>query len=673
MTNPILPNSPAPSWTSLMQGATYGPTTCESFGASPLASAAENQSAMQAALNAGGSVTLTTPGTYAITSDTFTFSQTNATSFNLGPGVGFTISGAAAVPATLFNNSYDVSAINKSPGYRTVLFGDSMTSHYQEDLVTAAATYSNQTGLLTFPASLHGLATGWPISLYNGNVPSLATQIRTTVTRIDANNFSVQLPAGLGLASTITSNTYARPDYYHSAKGWPKWFNTLAGNRFDIVFNGAQSGDVTTNCLARLQANCLAYAPQVVLMQLPGINDMANSTSEETIWANQKAILSRITKVAVCVCLTVTPVRSGEVRATVQNMQRVMRLRQRLLAYAQDNPKILVVDSYSIVVDPTDSTGLASSTYILGSTDNIHYNPLGAYTVANAAWQQVKNLFPQPATQCVSSGYDSYTGGAVTITSATRANFNTVTCTAASHGFLAGEKVKLVGGGESWNIITTLDSVTTNTFTFTNAGANGAVSGSPTISRNANIFSVPLLLTTSGGTVTGGTATGTAAAGIKVTTSGTVTTATASVVSNPNGFGNNQQVVVQPGAANCTSVIQIELTNTLLPYMTAGRTYYFECEVTLSGISASNLTELKHRLFMTTDSNTYEVKSLTAIDSVAAGFPDGTYDVQTPKFVLQAGSTTAVQWDVTAKFSASSVSSLTYSVGRIKIIEVDML
>lgn len=649
----------------------YG-VACEDFGASPSASASANQLAIQTALNQGGAVSLTVPGTYAIASDTFTFSAVG-TQFNIGPAVTFTISGSPIAPLSLYNNANGI-APNNTPGFRTVLFGDSMTSHYQEDLVTSSATYDSKTGMLTFPATLHGLATGWPISLYNGNVNGLATQIRRTVLRMDANNFAVQLPANLAIPASITSNTYARPDYYHSAKGWPKWFNTLSGNRFNIVFNGAQSGDVTSNCLARLQVNCLQYGPQVVLMQLPGINDMANNVQEETIWQNQKTILARITKVAVCVCLTVTPVRSGEVRATLQNMQRVMRLRQRLLAYAQDNPKVIVVDSYSLVVDPTNSTGLASASngYILGSPDFIHYSPAGAYAVANAAWQQVKNFFPGPSTQAASSGYDSYTGGAVTITAATRAS-NVVTATAASHGFLAGEKVKLVGGGESWNIIANLISVTTNTFTFASAGTDGAITGSPTVSRNANIFPIPLLLTSSGGTVTGGTATGTAAAGIKITTTGTVTAATASVISNANGFGNSQQLVIQPGAANCTGVIQIELTNTLLPYMKAGRTYYFEAEVVLSGISASNLTELKHRVFMTTDGNTYEAKALTAIDNVAAGFPDGTYDIQTPQFVLQAGTTTAVQWDVTAKFSASSVSSLTYSVGRIKVIEVEMM
>lgn len=96
MADTILPNSPAPSWTSLMQGAKYGPVTCESYGASVLATAAENTAAIQEALDQTGLVTLTTPGAYAVTADAFTVGSN--TLFQQGPGVTFTVSGS---PTTL--------------------------------------------------------------------------------------------------------------------------------------------------------------------------------------------------------------------------------------------------------------------------------------------------------------------------------------------------------------------------------------------------------------------------------------------------------------------------------------------------------------------------------------------------------------------------------------------
>lgn len=61
------------------------------FGARAGAPASVNQLAIQRALSVGGYVTLNTPGTYAVSSDTFTYPVN--TVFALGPGVVFTING----------------------------------------------------------------------------------------------------------------------------------------------------------------------------------------------------------------------------------------------------------------------------------------------------------------------------------------------------------------------------------------------------------------------------------------------------------------------------------------------------------------------------------------------------------------------------------------------------
>ena len=65
----------------------------------------------------------------------------------------------------------------------------------------------------------------------------------------------------------------------------------------NIIRNGAQSGDTTQNCLDRLQADCLAFSPQVVIMQMPGINDTSagnGNIAEDTIASNQQSIINQI-------------------------------------------------------------------------------------------------------------------------------------------------------------------------------------------------------------------------------------------------------------------------------------------------------------------------------------------------------------------------------------------
>lgn len=69
--------------------------SCESFGAAPDASAQANQTAIQQALNLGRLVTLTTPGTYAVRGDSFTYESSS--SILIGPGVSFTIEGSSVV------------------------------------------------------------------------------------------------------------------------------------------------------------------------------------------------------------------------------------------------------------------------------------------------------------------------------------------------------------------------------------------------------------------------------------------------------------------------------------------------------------------------------------------------------------------------------------------------
>lgn len=66
---------------------------CEDFGADSGVSAETNTRAIQAALNAGGMVTLRRPGAYKITADNFTMGA--GTVFDYGPGVTFTIAGVA--------------------------------------------------------------------------------------------------------------------------------------------------------------------------------------------------------------------------------------------------------------------------------------------------------------------------------------------------------------------------------------------------------------------------------------------------------------------------------------------------------------------------------------------------------------------------------------------------
>lgn len=107
---------------------------CENYGASPNAIASENSSAIQAALNRGGLVTITTPGVYRITADDFS-PATNSSVF-IGPGVSFSVNGETTYPTTLFQSQSNVtqySALNTA-----YIAGDSLGSN---NWIQTAPTY----------------------------------------------------------------------------------------------------------------------------------------------------------------------------------------------------------------------------------------------------------------------------------------------------------------------------------------------------------------------------------------------------------------------------------------------------------------------------------------------------------------------------------------------------
>lgn len=148
MANTTLPNSPAPSWTALMQGTQlqYGPITCESYGANPLNTAAENTAAIAQALTTGGMVTLMRPGTY-VCADSFAPS----THLVIGPGV--LLQTATGGPVTTLR-AYSVPMIATLPAQTLAVVGDSYTSQYANN--DGNFFYNNADGYLTWALALSG-------------------------------------------------------------------------------------------------------------------------------------------------------------------------------------------------------------------------------------------------------------------------------------------------------------------------------------------------------------------------------------------------------------------------------------------------------------------------------------------------------------------------------------
>lgn len=572
-----------------------------------------------------------------------------------------------------------VSGAGKTPGYRTVLFGDSMTDTYETIGIPSAVAYDAASGIATITKNGHQQATGWYVYFWSRSYAATLKGWRVQVTRIDANNFTIQLPQNLpGVPASAWASSLLRGESWRSAQAFVPWLQAISGQRFNIVNNGALSGDTTQNALDRFDTAVAAYSPQVVIMQTTGINDTSTGNgniSEDTIAANQQTIVNRILALgARLILLNSTGVVSGEGRGTITNMMRVQRLNHRLREFCRDKPGVIYFDANRRITDPADANGLALPNF-LRTTDKIHYSMRGGQYIAAQLWSQISALFPSDNSTLPISTIDSYLSSAITLTSVARSG-GVVTGTSNAHGYQVGERFKLTGGSESLNEFVTLSAVTTNTVSFVTAGGNdGSITGTIRLGRSRNLMPNPLLITATGGEfTTTGTNNG-VALNYRIQAQNGSPSVVASVVARADGYGNNQRMVVTPAAAGDQLAILPDFTTkgTALPAVVKpGRTYVFECSLSLINVSGSNLTEVRPLMSMTIDGVLYQTYALN-------GYAEGAdlnsdivdYHVRTAPFVMPAGSAvTFVQGSINFTFSAVGTA-LTIETGRWQIHEAE--
>lgn len=573
-------------------------------------------------------------------------------------------------------------------GPKTVLFGDSMTDFYNTIISISSASYAPSTGVVTVTEASHKLCSGSYTRFWHYAYPSVRDQRRLAVTVVDANTYTVTLPdKPTDIPSGAISGTvFFRHESRRSAQSWVNWLQARNGFCLHIVNNAAQSGDTSVGCLSRLQADVLAYSPDLVLMQAPGINDESTSNgalSETTTLDALESIFAQIlaTNAQLIVC-TITPVASGESRGTKAIMERVQRKNRWIWDYARGRQNMHVVDAWGYIVDPTNTTGLASAAK-LKTSDYIHYTNDSALAVAKLVEPVLQRLIPsRPSTLPRSAIESMVTGGLSSPTGA--ASGGVVTITSTAHGYRVGERFRIKGatpdGANGVFDVATVPSA--NTFTYAAPGVvDGALSGTLIVGRSTNVFRYPLLLTATGGTVTS-PVTGTAADGLAISNiagaSGTFTAA-ASVASEANGYGNEQLVEVTAAAAGDGVKVRAESSTgstSFVADMIAGRTYCMECQLRVASTDWPNtaIDEIDFSMLVTMDSIERRVSAIEIYDAItnASVAEDMTLHLRTQNMTIPVGaSVTVATWELRVRHKGPvSGDTFTFGMSRIAIWDV---
>lgn len=602
--------------------------------------------------------------------------------------MGYSFPNVIGSTQTAFNAS-QLPTVRADNSYRLLINGDSMSDMYNV-VANPTMTFDRSSGILTCTDSAStGVWTGAPVYIWNKSYNSTAKQQRVPATRISSTVFTVQLPINYDLPQGALSGTsFARYPHRVNDMSWIAWLQMLCGQPFTVVNNAAQSGDTVQEVIDRWETDVLPYGFDVLIMQMPGINDQSTSNgslSEETTTDAIYTLLDMCANTgAFCIIASITPVASGETRGTATIMQRVQRLNKKIKEYCQGKPRFLFLDHYRQIVNPSNATGLATAG-LLKAADNIHYNVPGARKIAAADQAAIQAAFPSTFDTRPLSQLDCYVNSAIAVTNATTTRTNgIVTVTATAHGFRVGERVRIVGATGTSAVINGFRTVATvptaNSFTFALAGVDfSTAAGTVTVGQGTNLFPNPVMTTAnSGGTVSAPHG-GTAAQYLNVTNvSGATNTATASVVAHPStpSIGNVQQIAITTGAnGDLTGVQNTGTTSLLIATMAAGQKFVVEAEMFLSSTTWANtpISEINFTFAIVADGQTVEVRGSEFNESgVSAGITASTtLYLRTPEITIppcaavsQAYFTIAVR---TAAAWGPATDTLTVQIGRIAV------
>lgn len=521
----------------------------------------------------------------------------------------------------------DGSEMTLGTGVRTVLYGDSMTDYWEEGVPITAASFDSVTGVLTCTLTNHFLWTGKKLRCWSFVYPSLYTAQEVTVTRISSSQFSVVLTGATDLPSSPSlTSFFLQGRSENQYVSWVGLYQMRNNQRLNIVKNLAQNGEIAQRLYGRVN-QLQALNPQLVLMQATGINDESSNNAipeHTTNEYNAQTIDAILATGAKLLLLTITPVYTGEARATKAVMGRVIRKNKFLRDYCANKPNVHVIDAWREIVDPTNTSGLGLAGMF--RKDNIHYSHKGALKVCKKAEAQINKWFGEAATTLPCNPMDSGDGGKLTVSGATSVA-DVVTINSTAHGWRVSDEflVKKMTEAAANGVFTVKDVPNANSFTYDAPGTGTATlgAGSVVVTQSRQAFNNPLFLTATGGNLGNGV-TGTVAARMQASNqagnTGTLT-AVASVAAAQSGIGNEQIITCTAAATNDRPSINTYGTTSFMNDLLLNRQYRVEevLRVTSTAWANTPISEIYSIIYLAWSTGEgYQISLTTGWDGVEA-------------------------------------------------------
>jgi len=352
-----------------------------------------NTTAIQSALNSGGTITILAAGTYYVLGDNF--SVPSNTEVVLAPGVLFNV-GGAVVPLVSLTGALTKNKVNVSGASRALLIGDSMAyfTWVQATTATGVVDNGNGTATITFSGS-HNFVVGDPIAVNAAPEQKFNVMDGVVTARVNSGTFTATYTLG-GRTSSVTSATpaafYPR---FTNPQAWFPWLEFFLGQKYALTMCAAGGADTAQaldllnqtqkaqydecfinigtndiyargNTFAQVQAGLIKlinaarlYSPNVTVLLIPPRSNTSTGWS-----AGKRDIHLQINRWLwdYCRTLGITPV---DTFRSVANA----------LTY---------IDAASVEADPTANFNIA---------DGVHQSNIGGVAIATDVYNAVKNRF----------------------------------------------------------------------------------------------------------------------------------------------------------------------------------------------------------------------------------------------------------------------------------------
>lgn len=193
-----------------------------------------------------------------------------------------------------------------------------------------------------------------------------------------ANKTSHYVPGAGAFASTA--------DY-----GYFTWLDALMGAPHYLVKNAGVGGNVSSQLLARYQADVINMAPELVYLWI-GYNDFNSGLSFETVRDNVLAMLAMNDSINAFTCLLDCPY-TATVASNATRRAEAAKFNAWLRDLVRSRRSCVLVSAAAAMADPDVSVIGSKATYLL--TDGVHNNNLGALRIAEAAARVMAPLVRQ--------------------------------------------------------------------------------------------------------------------------------------------------------------------------------------------------------------------------------------------------------------------------------------